>query len=67
MERPGQMRSSKRRARTATIEHFDFKILVKHEVVGRTDAREKIQRLGVAAHQHVLAVIDEVPAFGIRK
>ena len=40
---------------------------MKNQILARADAVEKIQRLGVAAHQHVLAVINEVAAFGIRE
>ena len=67
MKRSRQMRRPERRARAAAIEHFDFEVVVKHEILCRTDAAEEVQRLGVAAHQDVLTVVDEVTALGVRK
>ena len=48
-----------------TGEHFDFQILVEHQLVVRADSFQKVERLAVATHQDVLAVVDEIAGVGI--
>ncbi len=67
MQGPGQTRGFEHRASSRAREHFDFQIRVEDELVGGADPLEKIQRLAVTAHQHVLAVVDEVAGVGIGK
>jgi hypothetical protein len=55
------------RGLAGSIKHFDFKAAMNDQAVTGPDFGKKIKCLMVAAHQHVLAVINLVATLGIRK
>ena len=65
VQRTGKPCGAKRRAAPGRGQHFDFEVALKHQLAGRTDFVQEVERLGVAAHQHVLSVIDKIAGVGI--
>jgi len=65
VHRTRQARGFEDRTSPRPGEHFDFQILVKHQLIPRADSIEEVQRLAVASHQHMLSVVDEVAGVGI--
>src|SRR5208282_2505633 len=64
-QRAWQMRGLEHAGAPIALEHLDREVGMKHQLPARTDTIEKLQRLGVASHQHVLAVIDEISGLGV--
>ena len=60
VQRAGQPRGFQHCTLAGTCEHFDFQILVKHQLIVGADSLEKIERFSVTTHQDVLPVVDEI-------
>src|SRR5437899_6765549 len=55
------------RAPAGAVEHLDIKITMHNQAIAGAELAEEVERLMITAHQDMLAIIDEILAFGIGK
>src|SRR5204862_7147668 len=67
MQRRWKRRALDPRFATLAIDHRHAKRWLDAYVADRTDFAEELERLGIAAEQHVLAVVDQLAGLAIGK
>ena len=62
-----QSRTNETRRSSGSIDHRDAELRLDAHIGGGADGLQKLERVGVAAEQHMLAVVDQLAGFSIGK
>src|SRR5271155_4348478 len=67
VQRSGQSRRLQSRACAGTVEHFNSEIRMNDQIAAGANLIEEGEGLAIAAHQDVLAVVDEIAGVAVDK